>query len=104
MVKDMIMFGDMIYCNVRTTPNFMTSMGSPILNLKVASEKVAVKIGEWRMFKHMITSDHRLITFDYEVVNEKKKESRINRFKIRKDDWDVFRQKLAKRLFDGQLI
>jgi len=54
MVEDMIMPGDMICCNVGNTPTFMTSMGSVILDMTLASVGTSVKINEWRVLKDTI--------------------------------------------------
>lgn len=45
-------------------------MGSAILDVTLASGRAAVKIGDWSVLEHAISSDHRLITFNYEVTKK----------------------------------
>ncbi|KAF0733679.1 Endo/exonuclease/phosphatase domain-containing protein [Aphis craccivora] len=91
------MSGEMICCNVGSTPTFQTSMGSAILDLTLASVKVAATIGGWKVHEHVITSDHRLITFEYVDTDEGEiVKTRSKRFNVRKADWNKFRQRLAE--------
>ncbi|KAE9521654.1 hypothetical protein AGLY_017950 [Aphis glycines] len=101
--EDMIMSGEMICCNNGSVPTFQTSMGSAILDLTLASVKVAASIREWKVHDNAITSDHGLITFGYDDIEEGDIEERKSKsFNVRKADWNVFRQRLAEKLFDGQ--
>ncbi|XP_022163036.1 uncharacterized protein LOC111028618 [Myzus persicae] len=101
-VGDMIMAGDMICYNVGSTPTFYTSMVSAILDLTLASVRAAVKVSGWRVVEDAISSDHRLILFDYDWDEVETTTSTSKRFNVWKADWDIFRQKLAEKLFDGQ--
>ncbi|XP_050064894.1 uncharacterized protein LOC126553825 [Aphis gossypii] len=102
-VEDMIMSSETICCNEGSVPTFQTSMGSAILDLTLASVRVAASISGWKVHENAVTSDHRLITFGYDDIEEGeivKQESK--RFNVRKADWNVFRQRLAEKLFNGQ--
>lgn len=101
-VEDMIMSGDMFCCNAGNTPTFMTPMGSAILDLTLASAQAALKIDKWRVLEHVITSDHRLIIFDYAVKEMERQVEISTRINVRKAAWIVFRQRLAEGLFNGQ--
>ncbi|KAF0752822.1 Uncharacterized protein FWK35_00015234 [Aphis craccivora] len=97
-VEDMIMSSETICCNEGSVPTFQTSMGSAILDLTLASVRVAASISGWKVHENAVTSDHRLITFGYDDIEEGEIEKQKGkRFNVRKADWNVFRQRLAEK-------
>lgn len=100
----MIMSGEMICCNIGSTPTFQTSMGSAIFDLTLASVKVVATIGGWKVHENAITSDHRLITFENEDTEEGEiVKTKSKRYNVQKADWNEFRQKGLRRSCSTQI-
>lgn len=82
-------------------PTYMTTKEESNIDLTLTSGKLLNTIKGWTMRKDCTTSDHNLITYDYNLVP---KDRRIfykqDRYNIKKADWDKFKTLVDKKFND----
>ena len=74
-------------CNA---PTFDNIHGQSNIDVTIATNAIASKVGNWRVHPNKINCDHRLITFEITCTNQRILTTQNNRFNMKRADWDAF--------------
>ena len=95
---------DLEWANDTSKHTWKRNAQSSIIDLTLTSPN-ATKLTNWTTVPHFTTSDHELITFGLELNDKKFKYKNLTIFKNRsKCNWELFKQKIKKKLNDNPII
>lgn len=105
-VEEFLLRNDLYILNEpNNAPTYLTTKGDSNIDLSLISGKLLNSIKGWRVHKECTTSDHNLITFEYDSLS---KEQRVfykqDRYNIKRADWDKFESLIDEKFDDDVMI
>ena len=76
---------------------FDNTRGSSNIDVTLGTNAIGRKLRNWKVHKHLTTSDHNLITFEIVKGTQENTPQLNNRYNTKRANWDAYRKELQKQ-------